>query len=172
MNKAVFLDRDGTINEDYGYVYKVEDFKFIDDVPVALKRLNKLGYILIVISNQSGIGRGYYTKEDADKVFNYMIKVLKNKGVNISKYYYCPHVDNDNCGCRKPKLGLFEDAIKEFDIDLDNSFAIGDKIRDLSICINTGVKGILISREYRNNNSDYFVVKKDMKDAVKYIETA
>lgn len=168
MKKAIFLDRDGTINEDYGYVYKISDLKYIDGVIESLRQMNELGYILIVISNQSGIGRGYYTSNDAEKLFDYMVKYLKTKGVDITKYYYCPHVDSDLCECRKPKLKLFYDAINEFNIDLSKSFAIGDKERDLSICQVTPVKGILISD--KDNDTSYYVCKKNMRDALKYIK--
>jgi len=168
MNKACFLDRDGTINIDYGYVYKIEDFHFIDSVIEGLKRLNDLGYLLIVISNQSGIGRGYYTTTDANKVFDYMVDKLNESGIKISKYYYCPHIDADCCECRKPKLKLFEDAIREFDIDLKKSYAIGDKIRDLSICEKYPVKGILLNEEEQQPNN--IVTKKNILEAVKYIE--
>ena len=167
MNKAIFLDRDGTINVDYGYVYKIENFKFIDGVIESLKELYDLGYLLIVISNQSGVGRGYYSKKEADKLFDYMVEVLADNGIIINKYYYCPHTDEENCECRKPNIQLFERAIKDFNIDTNNSFAIGDKVRDLSICKTTNVKGILIN----NNevNSDFFCVN-NMTEALRYIK--
>ncbi len=92
MNKAIFLDRDGTINVDKAYVYKIEDWEFIDGVKEALKILQSLGYKLIVITNQSGIARGYYTKNDAEKLFDYMTKELKKEDINIEKIYYCPHI--------------------------------------------------------------------------------
>ena len=143
MNKAVFLDRDGTINVDKDYLYKKEDWEFIDGVVDGLQILQNLGYKLIVISNQSGIARGYYTREDADKIFEYMVNELKKYGVIIDKYYHCPHIGNE-CNCRKPKLGLFYQAQKDFDIDFSKSYAIGDKIRDLSICEKEQVKGFLL----------------------------
>ena len=143
MNKAVFLHRDGTINVDKDYLYKKEDWEFIDGVVDGLQILQNLGYKLIVISNQSGIARGYYTREDADKIFEYMVNELKKYGVIIDKYYYCPHIGND-CNCRKPKLGLFYQAQKDFDIDFSKSYAIGDKIRDLAICEKEQVKGFLL----------------------------
>ena len=153
MNKAVFLDRDGTINVDKDYLYKKEDWEFIDGVVDGLQILQNLGYKLIVISNQSGIARGYYTREDADKIFEYMVNELKKYGVIIDKYYYCPHIGND-CNCRKPKLGLFYQAQKDFDIDFSKSYAIGDKIRDLSICEKEQVKGFLLDMvpEIENKN--------------------
>ena len=133
MNRVVFLDRDGTINVDYGYVGSIDKFDFINGAIDGLKILSDLGFLLIVISNQSGVGRGYFSEDDVKNVNNYMVKELKKNGVVISSVYYCPHVDSDNCDCRKPKLKLFYDAVKKYNIDLDSSYAIGDKERDLSI---------------------------------------
>ena len=113
-NKAVFLDRDGTINYDYGYVHKKDKLKFLPGVIESLERLNNAGYLLIIITNQSGIGRGYFTLEEYNEFNNYMLEKLKEQGINITKVYYCPHTDNDNCNCRKPKLGLFYQAIDEY----------------------------------------------------------
>jgi len=108
-NKAVFLDRDGVINEDFGYVHKIENFYIYDEVFPALKKLQDAGFKLIVITNQSGIGMGYYTEEDFKKVNEYMLKTLKERGINIDKVYYCPHHPEGTvpeyrmkCNCRKP----------------------------------------------------------------------
>lgn len=173
MNKAIFLDRDGTINIDYGYVHNISDFHFIAGVIESLKSMYDLGYLLIVISNQSGIGRKYYTEEDCNRVFDYMVNFLDENGVKISKYYYCPHVDEDCCDCRKPGLKLFYDAIREFDIDVDKSFAIGDKIRDLTICFETPVKGILLNDTSDNidvSDCSNIVKRKSMLEALEYIK--
>lgn len=145
-NKAIFLDRDGTINVEKNYLYKIEDFEFEKGVIEGLKILQDLGFKLIVISNQSGIERGYYTKEDADKLFDYMKKELEKENIKIEKIYYCPHY-KENCNCRKPKLGLFYKAQKEANIDFSKSYAIGDKERDLAICEKEPVKGFLITNE-------------------------
>ena len=166
MNKAIFLDRDGTINVDYGYVYKVRDFKFIDGAIEGLKILNDLGYVLIVVTNQSGIGRGFFSENDFNRINDYMLEQLKNNGVYIKNVYYCPHVDKDNCNCRKPRLGMFYDAIKDFNIDIDSSFAIGDKARDLSICNKENIKGILIT----DSVIEGYVCKKNLLDVAKYIK--
>ena len=167
MNKAIFLDRDGTINVDYGYVGSVDRFKFIDGAIEALKILYDLGYLLIVISNQSGVGRGFFTCDDVEYVNRYILEELEKKGVVISAIYYCPHVDSDNCDCRKPKLKLFYDAVKKYNIDLNSSYAIGDKERDLSICDVEDVNGILLSEA----SCDKYICKKDLLDAAKYIES-
>ena len=168
MNKAIFLDRDGTINIDKNYLYKIEDWEFIDGVIEGLQILQKLGFKLIVITNQSGIAREYYTEEDAHKVFDYMINELKTSGVIIEKVYYCPHI-GDECECRKPKLGLFYQAQKDYDIDFSKSYAIGDKLRDLAICNNENVYGFLL-----NDNQEINNVKikrcKNLLEAAKIIE--
>ena len=157
MNKAVFLDRDGTINVDKNYLYKVEDFEFLPDVIESLKKFQDLGYLLIIITNQSGIARNYYTKDDFLKLKKWLINYLNNYSIHISNIYYCPHGPDSICECRKPKLGLFEQAAKDFDIDLDSSIAIGDKERDVSICKKYGTKGfVLYSKENKRiENIDF-----------------
>ncbi len=153
-NKAVFLDRDGTINVEKHYLYKIEDFEYLDGVVEGLKALSDRGYLLVVITNQSGIARGYYSEEDYEKLDAWMKSDLLDKGVKIAGTYYCPHLSDASvkkyaleCECRKPKTGLFWQAAKDLNIDMDHSFAIGDKERDLSICAESGVKGILIAED-------------------------
>lgn len=165
MNKAIFLDRDGTINVDYGYVHEKDKFKFIDGAIEGLKILNDLHYLLIIITNQSGIGRKYFTESQFEELNNYMLEKLEENGINISKVYFCPHVAEDDCNCRKPKLGLFYKAIEEFNIDSSISYAIGDKERDLSICTKEKVKGILIT----NDNNDNYICKPSLLEAANYI---
>ena len=166
MNKAVFLDRDGTINIDYGYVHKIEDFKFKEGVLEGLKELSKLGYLLIIVTNQSGIGRGYYRQNDFKTLNNYMLDLFKKENVDISKVYYCPHIDKDNCECRKPKLKLFYEAKKEFNIDFSKSYAIGDNPRDLAVCEKEKVKGILLEKK----DQRYKCVS-SFKEATDYIKS-
>lgn len=165
MNKAIFLDRDGTINIDYGYVHEKDKFKFIDGAIDGLKMLNDLHYTLIIITNQSGIGRKYFTEEEFQKINYYMLEKLNENNINIAKVYYCPHIDEDNCNCRKPKLELFYQAIEEFNIDTSLSYAIGDKERDLSICTKEQVKGILLT----NGNNDNYICKSNLLEAANYI---
>lgn len=168
MNKAVFLDRDGTINVDKNYLYKIEDWEFIDGVVEGLQILQRLGFKLIVITNQSGIARGYYTEEDAHKIFDYMIKELEKNNIKIEKVYYCPHI-GDECNCRKPKLGLFYKAQKDFDIDFSKSYAIGDKLRDLAICEKEKVKGFLLNENEKVENPRIKVCK-NLLESAKIIE--
>jgi len=137
--KVVFLDRDGVINKEKNYLYRIEDFEFIDGVFESLAYLQNLGYKLIIITNQSGIKRGYYTKKDFDILTKWMIQQFVYHNIEISKVFYCPHTPNDNCTCRKPKIGMIKDAQKLFDIDLSNSWLIGDKASDIQTAINAQI---------------------------------
>lgn len=163
-NKAIFLDRDGTINIDKDYLYRIQDFKFIPKAPEAMKLLQDAGYKLFIITNQSGIARGYYTEDDYKVLNDWLLSTLVDKyDVHITASYYCPHLPTSHtgfvvekygvdCNCRKPKIGLFTKAITEHNIDLSSSYAIGDKLRDLAICgryenfsdIRSGCKGFLV----------------------------
>lgn len=163
-NRVVFLDRDGTINKDFGYVYEKKKLVFLPGVIEALQKLQLHGYKLIIVTNQSGIGRGYYTQKEYCDFTNYMLKELEKQNIQITDVYYCPHVSEDNCDCRKPKLKLFYDAIHKYNIDVDNSVVIGDNERDLSICKFENIKGILIYKSSQN-----YVCKKNLLDAVNYI---
>ncbi len=156
--KAVFLDRDGTINVEKDYLYKISDFEFLPGVIDALKLLQSAGYLLIIITNQSGIARGYYKEEDYENLNEWMLNELKAEGVNIDAVYYCPHHPEAmvekyrvSCTCRKPGIGLFEQAVKDFNIDLSKSYAIGDKIRDCAICKTTDCKGFLIANNEKQS---------------------
>lgn len=169
MKKAIFLDRDGTINIDYGYVHSKEAFQLIEGAEEALLRLQELGYALIIISNQSGIGRGYFSEEEYLVFQEYVIKSLNDKGIRITASYYCPHTCDDNCSCRKPKTGLFEIAAREFDIDWNKSIAIGDRYRDLTICKNRGVEGYFIRGTEAEMNVEHITSVNSLLDAATVI---
>lgn len=165
MNKVIFLDRDGTINVDFGYVHEISNLVFTNNAVEGLKLMISMGYKLIVITNQSGIGRKMYTIDEYKKFNDYLINSLLKHGVEITEVYFCPHIDADNCDCRKPKIGLYEKAIDKYNIDLNNSYAIGDKDRDLSICDYTNINGILIG-----NKSEKHAFANDLLEAAKYIK--
>lgn len=157
MNRAIFLDRDGTINVEKHYLHKIEDFTFLPNAIEGLKLLQNAGYLLVIVTNQSGIGRGYYTVEDFLTLNDWMLEILINQGVKIDKVYFCPHHPEArtekyrvDCECRKPKVGMYQQAITELDIDVDASFAIGDKIRDCSICEQTNCQGFLIAENEKS----------------------
>lgn len=138
MNKAVFLDRDGTLNIDYGYVHKIDDFHFIEGSIEALKKLKEMGYLLVLVTNQSGIARGYFTEQEFLQLTEWMDWSLADRGVDLNGIYYCPHHPEaklaefkQDCDCRKPKSGMLLQAIEELNIDPARSIMIGDKIEDL-----------------------------------------
>ena len=149
-NKAVLFDRDGTLNVDVNYLYKREDFRWLPKVPEALAWLKEQGYDLYVITNQSGIARGYFQLQDMLDLHQYMNKELENYGVLIKKFYYCPHLKEGivreyavDCDCRKPKPGLVLQCLKENNLLPENCFMVGDKSRDVECAQAAGVKGYL-----------------------------
>lgn len=146
MNKAVFFDRDGTINVDINYLYKIEDFKFIDGLPEFIKKFNDLDYKVIVVTNQAGIARGYYTENDMHKLHEYINEELGRIGAHIDAFYFCPHHPEftGDCNCRKPKAGMIEQAIKDFDIDVTQSVLFGDKSWDVEAGEKCGIKSFII----------------------------
>lgn len=150
MQKIIFIDRDGVINKDpggwtkYDYVTKWDEFFFIDGSIEALKRLRKAGYKICLISNQGGIGKGYFTQEDLEGLNKRMLREIEKGGGKIDELYYCTHHDKDNCECRKPKTGLIEQAIGRKDVDIKNTFIIGDSLRDIEAGKRMGMKTILV----------------------------
>ena len=153
-NKFVLLDRDGVINVEKSYLHKIEDFEYEKNVVEGLLKLRDLGYRFAIITNQAGIARGYYTEEDYLKLQSFIEDDLFKKGIKIEKSYFCPHHPNVTgkygveCDCRKPNTGNFELAIKEFDIDVKNSFMIGDKITDLIPAEKLGIMPVLVKTGY------------------------
>lgn len=125
--RALFIDRDGTINKDCPYCHNIKDLYIYDDAVEIMKEYKNKGYLIIIITNQSGINRGYFTDQEFHVFHNELLKRLKERGVEFDKTYYCPHRPDENCRCRKPKLGMIEKAMEEFDIDLKNSIIIGDR---------------------------------------------
>lgn len=147
MNKAAFFDRDGTINVEKNYLYKIEDFEFIEGVPELIKKYCDEGYLIIVVTNQAGIARGYYTEEDMHKLHEYINERLKMYGAHIDAFYFCPHHPDitGECDCRKPNTGMIEQAIKDYNIDVRQSVLYGDKVWDIEAGEKCGIRGILVS---------------------------
>jgi len=153
--KAVFLDRDGTINiDDPKYNHKIENFKFAPYVIPALQRLSKSDYKIIVVTNQSGIARGYFGEKDLEKLHGWMLEFLRRKGIKIDKIYYCPHhpkADNKRyrrkCNCRKPGIGMFLKAVKDFNISLNKSWMVGNDVRDIIMGREANVKTIKVGEK-------------------------
>ncbi|WP_035495502.1 D-glycero-beta-D-manno-heptose 1,7-bisphosphate 7-phosphatase [Fusobacterium sp. oral taxon 370] len=154
MNKAIFLDRDGTINVEKDYIYKCEDLVFEEGSVEALKTFKNLGYILIVVSNQSGIARGYFTEEDLKAFNDNMNEKLKEESVEITEFYCCPHHPDGLaeykkvCDCRKPNNKMLEDAIKKYNIDREKSYMIGDKVSDIGAGLKSKLKTVLVKTGY------------------------
>lgn len=144
--KAVFLDRDGVLNQEMGdYVRRFEDFHILDNFD-ALKKLQEKGYLLIVATNQGGLAKGWYTEDELAKMHNHLTAEYKKHGVEITDIFYCPHHPNftGDCDCRKPKPGLLLQGIEKYNIDPSTSYFIGDRERDVEAGAAAGVKGILI----------------------------
>jgi D-glycero-D-manno-heptose 1,7-bisphosphate phosphatase len=164
MTKALFLDRDGVVNIDKEYLYKIDEFEFVDGIFDICKLFLKHNFILIIITNQSGIGRGYYTQKDFEVLNSWMIKQFAKQNIKISKTYFCPHTPQDDCVCRKPKAYMINQAVKKFDIDVSKSVLIGDKDSDI-ICGKTAkiAKTIYINHD-KNTNSNINI--KDFKELI------
>lgn len=181
MNKAVFLDRDGTINIEKNYLYKIEDFEFITGATEAIKLLNENNYKVIVVTNQAGVGRGYYKEPDVHKLHNYIQEELKKYNTKIDGFYYCPHHPVHGiseyklqCECRKPKDGLYKLAIEEYNLDPKLSYGIGDKLSDLEPIVNLGGKGILVRTGYGKTYEEHadscnIHIEDNILEAVKHI---
>lgn len=165
MTKAVFLDRDGVINEDKQYVHRIEDFVFMDGIFELLKLLQKKGYLLVIVTNQSGIGRGYYTEEEFQTLTTYMLDEFEKRDIKIAKVYHSPYKPELNAPCRKPNPGMLLQAKDEFDIDMKNSIMIGDKPSDIKAGQNAGVgKTIFVG----GDDSDATVFVRDIKELLNY----
>ncbi|PID88642.1 MAG: histidinol phosphate phosphatase [Bacteroidia bacterium] len=149
MKKAVFLDRDGTLNSDKGhyYIYRPEDFVLNEGVVEGLKLLQENGFLLVVVTNQGGVAKGVYTEKEVEKVHQKMCALLEKEGVNLTAIYYCPHHDSvATCNCRKPKSGMLEKAIEEYDLEVTKCYMIGDSERDMEAAARVGIKAFKIAK--------------------------
>jgi D-glycero-D-manno-heptose 1,7-bisphosphate phosphatase len=146
---AAFLDRDGVLNVDHGYAHRPEQLEWIDGAPEAVRLLNEAGYYVLVVTNQSGIARGYYTEEAVNAFHAQMQKDLVSHGAHVDAFYFCPHHPEGTikslairCQCRKPGPGMLEQAASEWTIDRDASFMIGDKDKDIAAAKAFNIRGI------------------------------
>ena len=176
--KTVFLDRDGTINIEKNYLYKPEEFEFIKNAPEAIKLLKDHGYQVIVVTNQAGVARGYYTEEEVKHLHTYINEQLRKWNTSIDAFYYCPHHPiagigkyRVECNCRKPKTGMFEQACKDFEIDKEHSWMIGDNKGDIEAGKNFELKTILVRTGYGEKVEKewklFDKVEKDLYEAVR-----
>ena len=143
-NRAVFLDRDGTINRDMHYSADVSRLRVFKNAATAIKKLNDAGYKVIVISNQSGIARRYFKKKDVEKLNKIIIDRLGKRKAKIDAVYFCPHHPDENCSCRKPKSGMILKAKKDFNLDIKNSYMVGDMQSDIDLAKNVGAKSVFV----------------------------
>lgn len=159
LRAAVFVDRDGTICEEMGYLNHVSRFRMFPFVAAALRRLNKAGYPIIVVSNQSGIARGYFPESLLQEVTELMKQQVSEGGAKIDAVYYCRHASSENCPCRKPKTGMLECAARDHAIDLQRSFVIGDRYVDVELARNARARGILVRTGYGEGELAWHVAK-------------
>jgi len=155
LRRAVFLDRDGTINVEKDYLHRTEEFEFIRGAPEAIKRLNDAGFLVIVVTNQSGVARGYYDEQDVAALHEHIQQLLAEYGTRIDAFYHCPHHPTEgvggyrvDCDCRKGSPGMLLQAAREHDIDLARSFMVGDKIADIEAAVRAGSHPILVGTGY------------------------
>lgn len=159
MNKAVFLDRDGVINVERGYTHLLQDFVILPDLVEVLQLFQQKGYLLIVVSNQSGIAKGLYQQKDVEVLHEYLLSELKKNKIVLSEIYYCVHhPDDGRCICRKPDSLFVEKALARFNIDAKQSYFIGDKERDIEAAEKGGVKGIMIEANSSLKNILYKIM--------------
>jgi len=151
--RAVFLDRDGTIAKDVHYCRRVEDFELLPTVPQAIRLLNENGFKVMVVTNQSGIARGYFTEETLGQIHQKMKDELAKYNAWVDAIYYCPHHPDDGCDCRKPKTTLFLKAAREFDVDLSRSYVVGDMQMDIDAGTALGCKTVLVTTGPDEGNS-------------------
>lgn len=153
LNKTVFLDRDGVINKNRSDYVKTIDELEILDVADSIKKLKDNGFLVVVISNQSAINRGLTNHENVKQIHSAIQEYLKNKGTQIDAFYYCPHRPDEDCACRKPKLGLFKKAISDLKIDVKSSWLIGDRDSDIQAGQSVGCKTIKTAENSRLNDA-------------------
>lgn len=155
--KAVFLDRDGTINKEIGYLYRMSDWEFVGESDRAIELIKKKGYLVVVVTNQSGIARQYYSRAEVDalhKNVNYLL--CQTRGVEIDAFYVCPHHPNftGKCACRKPESGMLIKAADDLDINLTISYMVGDKWSDVQAGLNCGCNAVLVKTGYGKSESE------------------
>lgn len=146
MARAAFFDRDGTINVDVHYLHKKEDLVFIEGMPQFIRKWNEWGFLVIVVTNQAGIARGYYTEEQMHALHRYMNEKLSEFGAHIDAFYFCPHHPDITgpCGCRKPQTGMLDRAVSDFNIDPARSILFGDQAWDIEAGRRLGIPSFLV----------------------------
>lgn len=160
MRKALFLDRDGVVNVEKNYLHKIDDFELVEGIVDVCRRYQEQGHLIIIVTNQSGISRGYYTEDDFSRLSGWMVEHFKELGVTITRIYHCPHHESIDgiCECRKPEPGMFLQAQSDYRIDMAASVMIGDNERDIEAAQRAGVgENILLSSEAVTSNADRII---------------
>lgn len=182
---AVFLDRDGTISDEVGYVNHVDRFRLLPRVAEAIKLVNDSGLLAVVVTNQAGVARGYFAESLIKEVHEKLERFLEAHGAHLDGIYYCPHHPEVgppeyriNCNCRKPKTGMIDTAVRDLEIDVKRSYMVGDKISDIEFAHKVGAKGVMVMTGYGKGELKYFShewkvrpdhIADDLYDAVKWI---
>jgi D-glycero-D-manno-heptose 1,7-bisphosphate phosphatase len=160
LPKALFLDRDGVVNVEKNYLYKIDDFELMEGILDVCRHYEAKGYLIIIVTNQSGISRGYYTENDFKHLSDWMVEHFKSLGITITRIYHCPHHESIDgaCDCRKPEPGMLLEAQHDFDLDMESSVMIGDNERDIQAAIRAGVRtNILLSTEARESAANQII---------------
>jgi len=160
--KTIFLDRDGVINKEVGYLYKVKDFQFINGVFQACKYLTQLDYKIIIITNQSGISRGYFSENDFQIINNWMVNQFKKNNIDILDVFHCPHSPKLNCECRKPRPGMLLKAKNKYSINMLESWMVGDSERDINAANAAEIENTILVRsghkiDQKNSKAKHFL---------------
>jgi D-glycero-D-manno-heptose 1,7-bisphosphate phosphatase len=159
LRPAVFLDRDGTISEEVGYLNHASRFRIFPFVASAIRKLSEAGLAVVVVTNQSGVGRGYFPETLVQTVHDMMTEQLASQDARVDAIYYCPHVKADNCDCRKPNIGMLKLAAQEHALDLQRSFVVGDRYSDLKLAHNAGAKSVLVRSGYGAGELEWHAAK-------------
>lgn len=152
--RAVFFDRDGTLNVEKNYLHRPEEWEWVPGVLEGLRIARAAGFRLVVVTNQSGIGRGYYTEADVRALHTWVQKELRSKNLSIDGYYFCPHGEKEGCACRKPRPGMILQACRDLGIDPQKSYLVGDRTTDLEAARAAGVRPIFVLTGYGMNEKD------------------
>ncbi|MDA7437934.1 D-glycero-beta-D-manno-heptose 1,7-bisphosphate 7-phosphatase [Candidatus Pseudothioglobus singularis] len=172
--KTIFLDRDGIINQEKNYLYKIDDFEFIDGIFDTCRYFQNLDYKIIIITNQSGISRGYYSERDYHILTEWMLSMFTKNNINILDIFHCPHGPDSNCECRKPRPGMFIEAKNKHNINMNKSWMIGDRKRDITAASLAGITNTILvgsgHKIYEENSQTKYHLNSlnDIRNVIKF----
>jgi D-glycero-D-manno-heptose 1,7-bisphosphate phosphatase len=173
LNKTIFLDRDGVINKEVNYLHRIKDCEFIDGIFEACIYLQDIGFKIVIITNQSGIARGYFNENDYQILTDWITLQFNEKSIELLDIFHCPHGPDSNCSCRKPRPGMFLEAQKKYSIDMTNSWLIGDKEVDIVAANNAGITNTILVRSGHKINeriSNAKHILNSISDCIKVIK--